>query len=254
MNSNEMRIENIDVTQKILFLSYRQELYEKFCFRLAGQHDILYHRIRENEKGRLPVDENAVLCIIEMLRFTERSSKMIQDVRGKYSGPILFLSGAQGENTRKEEALRAIAGGADRYLAGIQSAEEMIAEAEALIRMQERILKRQEIWEYQELKLIPDRRQVFFKEKEILLTRKEFDIVYYLAAQDGRAVSYKELYEAVWHEKYLFDDASIMAHIHRIRLKLKKGQEKPFYIQNVYGIGYRFGCNYTQEQLLKEVI
>ncbi len=254
MNSNEMRKENIAVTQKILFLSYRLELYEEFCFCLAGQHDILHHRIRENEKGRLTIDKNAVLCIIEMLRFTEKSSRMIQDVRGKYSGPILFLSGAQGEKTKKEEALCAIASGADRYLAGIQSIEEVIAEVKALIRLQERILKRQEVWEYQELKLIPDRRQVFVNEKEILLTRKEFDIVFYLAAQGGRAVSYKELYEAVWHERYLFDDASIMAHIHRIRLKLEKGQEKPFYIQNVYGIGYRFGCSYEREPLLKKVI
>ena len=231
MNSNEMRKENIAVTQKILFLSYRQELYEKFCFCLAGQHDILYHRIRENENGQLPVDENVVLCIVEMLRFTEKSSMIIREVRGKRSIPILFISGAQSEKTRKEEAMRAVEGGADGYLAGIQSAEEMIAEVEALIRM-----------------------QVFFQDKEILLTRMEFDIVYYLAAQNGRVVTYKELYEAVWHEEYLFDDASIMAHIHRIRLKLEKGREKSFYIQNVYGIGYRFGCGCTQKTLLRKVI
>ena len=74
MNSNEMRNENIAVTQKILFLSYRQDLYEKFCFCLAGQHDILYHRIRENDKEQFPVDYNVVLYIIEMFRFTERSA------------------------------------------------------------------------------------------------------------------------------------------------------------------------------------
>ncbi len=252
MNSNGMRKENIAVTQKILFLSYRRELYEEFCFCLAGRHDILYHRIRENEKGQFLVDEHIALCIIEMLRFTERSSRVIQEVRGKYSGPILFISGAQRERARKEEALHAIASGADRYLAGIQSIEEVIAEAKALIRLQERILKQQEVWEYQELKLLPDRRQVFVNEKEILLTRKEFDIVFYLAAQDGRAVSYKELYEAVWQEKYLFDDASIMAHIHRIRLKMEKTQEKPFYIQNVYGIGYRFRCRSLRKEWLKK--
>ncbi len=254
MNSNEMRKENIAVTQKILFLSYRQELYEKFCFCLAGQHDILYHRIRENENGQLPVDENVVLCIVEMLRFTEKSSMIIREVRGKRSIPILFISGAQSEKTRKEEAMRAVEGGADGYLAGIQSAEEMIAEVEALIRMQERMQRQQEVWEYQELRLVPERRQVFFQDKEILLTRMEFDIVYYLAAQNGRVVTYKELYEAVWHEEYLFDDASIMAHIHRIRLKLEKGREKSFYIQNVYGIGYRFGCGCTQKTLLRKVI
>ena len=37
MNLDEMGKENIAVTRKILFLSYRRDLYEKFCFCLAGQ-------------------------------------------------------------------------------------------------------------------------------------------------------------------------------------------------------------------------
>ena len=48
MNSNRMSEENITVTQKILFLSYRQELYEETCISLAGQYDILYHRIQSH--------------------------------------------------------------------------------------------------------------------------------------------------------------------------------------------------------------
>mgnify|MGYP001041027130 CR=1 FL=1 len=254
MNLDEMGKENIAVTRKILFLSYRRDLYEKFCFCLAGQHDILYHRIRDKDKDSFPACYRVGLSVIEMLRFTERSAEWIHSVRKKQYAPILFISGAQMEKTRKEESVRAVKSGADGYLSSIQSIEEMVAEAEALIRLQERAQKCQEVWEYQELKLIPDTRQAFLKEKEILLTRMEFDIVYYLASQNGRAVPYKELYEAVWNEEYLLDDASIMAHIHRIRLKLEKGQEKSFYIQNVYGIGYRFGCGCTQKRLLKKAI
>lgn len=254
MNSNEMRKENIAVTQKIVFISYRQELYERFCFCLAGQHDILYHRIRENDNGQFPVDRNAMLYIIEMLRFTEKSADYIYNMRKRHSEPILFISGARTEKTRKEEAVRAIQCGADGYLAATQSIEEMTAEAEALIRLQTRIQDQPEVWEYQELKLLPNRRQIFLREQEILLTHIEFDIVYYLAVQNGRAVTYKELYEAVWHSEYLFDDASIMAHIHRIRLKLEKDKRNPFFIQNVYGVGYRFGCCCTGKKILKKVI
>lgn len=254
MNSNEVREENITVTQKILFLSYHQDLYEKFCFCLAGQHDILYHRIRENDKGLFSVDYNAALYIIEMLRFTEKSAELIHYVRKKQYAPILFISGALLEKTRKEEAMCAVKNGADRYLSSIQSIEEMIAEVKALIRLQTRMKEGPEVWEYHDLKLIPDRRQVFFQEKEVLLTRIEFDIVYYLAAQNGRAVTYKELYEAVWHSEYLFDDGSIMAHIHRIRHKIEKNCKNPSFIQNVYGVGYRFGCDCTQKTLLKKAI
>ena len=74
-----------------------------------------------------------------------------------------------------------------------------------------------------------------------MLTKIEFDIVRFLAEQNGRVVTYKELYEKVWHCEYLHDDGSIMAHIHRIRLKMENDIKNPVYIQNVYGIGYRFG-------------
>ena len=247
MNSNRMSEENINATQKIIFLSYRRELYESFCSCLKGQHDILYHRISENVDRTVLWEENVVLCIIEMLRFTEKSVELLHEMRSKSSVPILFISGARTGKTRKEETVRAIRSGADEYLVSTQSAEEIAEEAKALICLHLRIGKRPEIWNYQELQILPDRRQVFLKEKEILLTRMEFDIVQYLAMQNGRAVTYKELYEAVWHSEYLFDDDSIMAHIHRIRQKLETDKKRPFYIQNVYGVGYRFGCSCTQK-------
>lgn len=201
MNSNRMSEENITVTQKILFLSYRRELYEEICYSLVGQYDILYHRIRESGDSTAAMDENIVLCMIEMLRFTEKSARLLHDIRNKLNVPILFLSGARTERTRKEETVHAIRSGADGYLVSAQSAEEIAAEATALIRLQQRIKKQPEVWTYGELQIIPDRRQVFLKEQEISLTRIEFDIVQYLAVQNGRVVTYKELYEAVWHSE-----------------------------------------------------
>ena len=193
------------------------------------------------------MDENVVLCMIEMLRFTEQSAGLLHEIRGRLSIPILWISGTRTERTRKEETIRAIQGGADGYLTDSQTAEEIAAEAKALIRLQQRIRERPEVWTYGELQIIPDRRQVFRQGQEILLTHIEFDLVQYLAMQNGRVVTYKELYEAVWHSEYLFDDESIMAHIHRIRRKLEADRKHPFYIQNVYGVGYRFGCCCTRK-------
>lgn len=242
MNSNEMRNENIAVTEKIIFLSFHRELYNDFCSCLKGQYDIFYYRIRENTGGKVFWDETIVLYVMEMLRFTEKSAKLLYEIRSKCDAPILFISGVRTDTMRTDETVRAIRGGADGYLVDSQPMEEIVAEAKALIRLQTRIQKRPEIWTYQELKIVPGTRQVFLKEKEVPLTRMEFDIVQYLAMQNGRAVTYQELYEAVWHSEYLFDDDSIMVHIHRIRRKLEIDRKHPFYIQNVYGVGYRFGC------------
>ena len=243
MDSDKMRNENIAVTQKILFLSYRQELYEKFCFCLAGQHDILYHRIREHKNDRIPWNHDIVLYMVEMLRYTDKSEELIRKMRRKANAPLLFISGAKTEERRRKETLQAIQSGADGYLVNTQSAEEIAAEAEAMIRLQRRIKNDPEIWDYEGLQIVPDQRQVFLGGKEVPLTRTEFDIVHYLAAQNGRAVPYKKLYEAVWQNEYLPDHGGIMAHVHRIRGKLETDARKPRYIRNVYGVGYRFGCS-----------
>lgn len=86
----------------------------------------------------------------------------------------------------------------------------------------------------------PGSRKIYLKGEEISFTKLEFDIIYYLASNQNRAITYKELYEAVWHKEYLCDDMNIMAHIHRIRQKLERDPKHPEFIQNVYGIGYRF--------------
>ena len=103
MNSNGMSEENITVTQKILFLSYRRELYEEICYSLEEQYDILYHRIRESGDSTAAMDENIVLCMIEMLRFTEKSAELLHKIRSKLSVPILLISDARTEKIRKEE-------------------------------------------------------------------------------------------------------------------------------------------------------
>ena len=190
--------------------------------------------------------------MVEMLRYTDESAELIREMRKKANAPLLFISGAKTEETRRKETVQAIQSGADGYLVNTQSAEEIIAEAKALIRLQTRIKNNPEVWDYEGLQIIPDQRQVFLRGKEILLTRIEFDIVHHLAAQNGRAVPYQELYEAVWHNEYLPDHRGIMAHIHRIRGKLEMDARNPFYIRNVYGVGYRFGCNCTRKHGILE--
>lgn len=135
----------------------------------------------------------------------------------------------------------AIENGADEYLNNPILSQELIVRIQAIIRLLGRMSKRPEIWTYHKLQIIPASRHVFVENIEIELTKIEFDIICFLAQQNGRVVTYKELYEAVWNEEYLQDDANIMAHVHRIRQKIEKDIKKPEYIQNVYGVGYRFG-------------
>ena len=74
--------------------------------------------------------------------------------------------------------------------------------------------------------------------QEVAFTPLEFDIVWYLAKRQGNVVSSEELFEAVWKEKYLDNNNTVMAHIARIRDKMHEMPRKPKFIKTVWGVGY----------------
>ncbi len=73
---------------------------------------------------------------------------------------------------------------------------------------------------------------------ELSLTPMEFSILWYLCENRGRVVSSEELFEAVWKEKYLDQNNTVMAHIARIREKMQEPARRPKYIKTVWGVGY----------------
>ena len=73
---------------------------------------------------------------------------------------------------------------------------------------------------------------------ELVLTPMEFSILRYLCEHRGKVVSSEELYEKVWGEEFLDCNNTVMAHIARLRSKMKEPARHPRYIKTVWGVGY----------------
>lgn len=86
----------------------------------------------------------------------------------------------------------------------------------------------------------PRSRRVTERGREIMLTPKEFDILYFLASNRGEVFTKEQIYEAVWEGSYLLDDSNIMAFIRKLRKKIEPNPDAPEYIKTVWGIGYQF--------------
>lgn len=74
--------------------------------------------------------------------------------------------------------------------------------------------------------------------KELSLTPTEFSILWYLCDRQGAVVSSEELFEAVWGEKFLNSNNTVMAHIARLREKMNEPAKNPKFIKTVWGVGY----------------
>ena len=94
-----------------------------------------------------------------------------------------------------------------------------------------------------EMKLNLAEKNVVIHGAEVILTNREFAILYSLAQSPGRIFSKEQIYDIVWKEPYFGDYNIVISHIHHIREKIEDNPSKPLYIQTVWGIGYHFNKN-----------
>ena len=83
-----------------------------------------------------------------------------------------------------------------------------------------------------------DNHKCFLFGRELQLTPIEFSVLWYLCERQGIVVSSEELFEAVWGEKFLQNNNTVMAHIGRLREKLDEPARSPRFIKTVWGVGY----------------
>ena len=97
--------------------------------------------------------------------------------------------------------------------------------------------------EFGNLKIEAIARRVTENNREINLTPKEFDILYFLASNSGQVFTKEQIYQEVWDTSYCLDDSNIMAFIRKLRKKIEPNPDSPIYILTVWGIGYKFNDN-----------
>ena len=101
--------------------------------------------------------------------------------------------------------------------------------------------------QYVDLLIDISQRVVKKDNQETKLTHKEFEILHLLAAHPGQVFSKEQIYDIVWNEPYSGDYNIVMTHIRHIRTKIEDDPAHPFYIQTVWGVGYRFNKNASSE-------
>jgi DNA-binding response OmpR family regulator len=84
-------------------------------------------------------------------------------------------------------------------------------------------------------------REVRVDEQPIELSRREFELLAFLASSPGRAFTRKELLDGVWHSSGEWQSPStVTEHVRRIRAKLHTRPDLPEWLVTVRGTGYRF--------------
>jgi DNA-binding response OmpR family regulator len=157
--------------------------------------------------------------------------------RGRYT-PILMLTSKSSELDR----VLGLEVGADDYLTKPFSIRELLARVRAIFRRMDLLRATPATSQpasQGELSVDPMSRVATVAERELELTPKEFDLLYLLVANAGRAFSRDYLMEQVWGYESGGFDRTVDTHVLRLRRKLGSLGER---IETVWGVGYRFAA------------
>ncbi|WHY67584.1 response regulator transcription factor [Neobacillus sp. SuZ13] len=173
------------------------------------------------------------IAIIDIMMPIMDGWELCREIREFGDMPILMLT-AKGETSQK---LKGFELGADDYLVKPFDPAELTARVKA-------VLKRYKITISQtitinEFMLNRKTHEISFKNKEITIPLKEFELLFKLASYPGKTFSREVLIEDIWGYDYEGDERTVDVHIKRLRERFSE-EEYPFRIQTIRGLGYRF--------------
>lgn len=156
--------------------------------------------------------------------------------------PILMV-------TAKKEDIDMIRGlglGADDYITKPFKPVELVARVKAHLARYERLVGAKESKQSKDevrirgLYIDYTARRVYLHDQEIVLTTKEFELLYFLALHPNHVFSKDQLFERVWGMDALGDAQTVTVHIRKLREKIETDTANAQYIETVWGAGYRF--------------
>ena len=185
--------------------------------------------------------EKLDLAILDVMLPDLDGFTLCQKIREHHLFPILML-------TAKVEDMDKITGltlGADDYITKPFNPLELVARVKTQLRRYIRYNPggggepaEDQGYDIRGLQISKSTHKCLLFGEELALTPLEFSILWSLCSRQGQVVSSEELFEAVWGEKYMDSNNTVMSHIARLREKMHENSRKPKFIKTVWGVGY----------------
>ena len=167
-----------------------------------------------------------------------RSIRNAPEYAGEQSRvPIIMLTSRGNEVDR----LAGFELGVDDYVVKPFSPRELVARVKAVLRRVGNDAESAEKpVEFKHLQIDPLRRSVMLKGDSIILTAREFDLLWLFARHPQQVFTREQLLNQVWGYEFYGDESTVTVHIRRLREKIEPDAAQPTYIQTVWGVGYKF--------------
>ncbi|MEK4063965.1 MULTISPECIES: response regulator transcription factor [Paenibacillus] len=177
--------------------------------------------------------------ILDIMLPDANGIELCRQIRDKTRTPILILS-ARSSDTDK---VLGLGFGADDYMTKPFSLSELVARIQAHLRRMESLgnpLPQDELISIGTLTIDKKAYKVTQGGREISLSAKEFELLFFLAEHRNQVFSKSQLLDQIWGYTSFGDESTITVYIRRLREKLEADPSNPEYLKTVWGVGYKF--------------
>lgn len=172
------------------------------------------------------------LVILDVMMPKYSGIEVCKEIRRNSNVPIIILTAKDSEN----DELEGFYSGADEYISKPFSPKILVARVNALLR-RSNVTKGNEVVLAGTIAIDLNAHIVKVDNREISLSVKEFELLYYFMTNQGSALSRERILDNVWDYDYFGDARTVDTHVKKLRAKLG---EYGNYIQTIWGMGYKF--------------
>ncbi len=211
------------MNEKILVVDDEKEIADLVELYLKNDGFTVYKFYNGMEALQCIEETKLDLAILDVMLPDIDGFHLCQKIREKFYFPIIMLTAKVADGDK----IMGLTIGADDYITKPFNPLEVVARVKTQLRRYMRYnspVQKQEDrpreYDIRGLVINKDTHKCTLYGKELQLTPIEFSILWYLCEHQGVVVPSEELFEAVWGEKYLNNNNTVMAHIGRLRLRI----------------------------------
>ena len=196
-----------------------------------------------NEALELALANDYDAILLDLMMPEKDGIEVCRELREKKATPVIMLT-AKGEEVNRVQGFEA---GTDDYIVKPFSPREVVLRVKALLRRASKTSYLQaegttkDVIVFDHLTIDNDAHRVLADGKEVALTPKEYELLYFLAKTPDKVFEREHLLKEVWHYEFFGDLRTVDTHIKRLREKLSKvSEDAAKMIVTVWGVGYKF--------------
>lgn len=204
-------------------------------FLIHEGYQVFYAQSGEEGLAFMKKDQAKIILLDIMLPGID-GFEVCEKIRRSSNVPIIIISA----KLSKDDKMNGLLLGADDYIEKPYDIDILLAKIGAVYRRNYGKESLGKVIIEGDVKMDPEARTVYCREKLLSLTIKEFDLLHLFLQNKGKVLKKEWIFDRIWGVDSFSEASTLTVHIKWLREKIEENPKEPRHLITVWGVGYKF--------------